>query len=133
MGDTIATALDTGLAINQSVRIINSGIAGVLDVDLHRVDLAAGDVLTLGVSDAVPYTFVRIFDATGAQVQAPVQFNPGSANGLLRFNAPATGSYYVGLSGYANTSYNPNQPNSGNNASYTGATTPSAWSGSVRA
>ena len=122
VGDTIATALDTTLAINQSVRI-NSGIAGVLDVDLQRVELAAGDVLTLGVSNAVPYTYVRIFDATGTQVQAPVQFNPGSANGLLRFTAPAGGTYYVGVSGYANTTYNPNLPNSGNNASYTGAYT----------
>ncbi|MEY2842731.1 MAG: hypothetical protein RI920_768, partial [Pseudomonadota bacterium] len=122
VGDTIATALNTGLAANQSVKV-NGGIGGALDVDLYRVDLAAGELLTLNLSNAELYGYLRIFNAAGTAVQTPVQFNPGSSNSLLRFTAPAANSYYIGVSGYANTSYNPSVVNSGNNASYTGAYT----------
>ena len=122
VGDTIATALNTGLTINQSIKI-NSGIGSVLDVDLHRVDLAAGDVLTLNVSNAVGYTYLRIFDAAGNEVLSPVFSNTGSANASTRFVAPSGGTFYVGVSGYANGSYNPKVASSGNNAGYLGGYT----------
>ena len=44
VGDTLASALNTALAANQSVKV-NAGIADALDVDLHRVDLLAGDAV----------------------------------------------------------------------------------------
>ncbi|MBX9717205.1 MAG: pre-peptidase C-terminal domain-containing protein, partial [Burkholderiaceae bacterium] len=122
VGDTIATALSTGLAVNQSIKI-NSGIAIGLDVDLHRVDLAAGDVLTLNISNAVGYTYLRIFDAAGNQVLSPVFNSPGSANASTRFVAPSGGAFYVGVSGYSNTTYDPKVAGSGNAAGYTGGYT----------
>ena len=122
MGDTLATALDTGLQANQSLKIV-SGIANALDVDLQRVDLAAGEVLTTNVSAATGYTYLRIFDAAGNMLSGPTLSNPGSANATNRFVAPAGSSYYVGISGYPNGSYNPGVAGSGSNAAYIGAYT----------
>jgi hypothetical protein len=120
VGDTLATALDVGLLANQSVSVAGS-IASGLDVDLYRVTLQAGDLLSFIVSGAANYTYVRVFDASGTQVDATRSANPGSANPTYVFTAPAGGSYYIGLSGYGNGTYSANTANSGSTSSYTGA------------
>ena len=123
VGDTLATALNPGLAANRSLKI-NAGIGNALDVDLVRLDLTAGDQITLNMANAASlYAFVRIFDATGTAVFGPSQTNPGSANAPQRWVAPSSGSFYIGISGYNNTTYNPNVAGSGTNAGYTGTYT----------
>ncbi|MDH3461143.1 MAG: hypothetical protein OEM00_09250, partial [Burkholderiaceae bacterium] len=121
VGDTLATALNPALGADQSVNVV-SNIANLLDVDLHRVDLNGGDQLTVNMSNAASlYAYARIFDAAGNQLQLLSQlFSPGSGNAPQSWVAPSTGIFYVGISGYSNTTYDPNVADSGNNASYTG-------------
>ena len=119
-GNTLATALNPGLGNNQSLRI-NASIATALDVDLYRIDLTAGDQLTLNLDNSGGlYDYVRIFDAAGTQLLLPPYFSPGNTNTPLRWTAPATGTFHVGISGYNNTTYDPTVPGSGRPADYTG-------------
>ncbi len=119
VGDTIATALDPGLNANQSVRIA-SGITTVQDVDLHKVQLNAGDQLSLNITASAGQTYLRIFNAAGTAVAGPNFFSAGSSNNAIRFVAPASGTYYVGVSGYNNGNYDPNTAGTGANGSAAG-------------
>jgi hypothetical protein len=121
-GDTLATAAAIAVPVDQ--RLVINGTAGDgaqagKDVDFYRVDLAAGNVLSVALDGSSNYTQVRVFDAAGNQLAAS-SFNPSGTPALL---APiiATGSYYVGVSGYGNTGYNPSTPGSGSSSFYTGA------------
>ena len=124
VGDTIAAALNS--ALNQDSQInISGAITAALDVDLYRVDLSAGDELALNMVNAGSlYAHLRIFNAAGAQLEEKSPyFSPGAANTALNWTAPAAGTYYIGISGYNNNSYNINTANSGNNGSYQGTYT----------
>jgi hypothetical protein len=121
-GDTLATAAAIAVPVDQ--RLVINGTAGDgaqagKDVDFYRVDLAAGNVLSVALDGSSNYTQVRVFDAAGNQLAAG-SFNPSGTPALL---APiiATGSYYVGISGYGNTGYNPGTAGSGSSSPYTGA------------
>jgi hypothetical protein len=112
IGDTLALALAPALGNNQSLRI-NSSIGGALaglDVDLVRVELTAGDVLNLLVS-GINSSRLRVFDANGVQLTA-TNFSAAPTT-PLRWVAPTGGTYYFGISGSGNTTYNPTIPGSG--------------------
>ncbi|WP_263539105.1 Ig-like domain-containing protein [Paucibacter sp. Y2R2-4] len=115
-GDTLSSALSTDLAPNQSLRI-NASIGSQLDVDLYRVELRAAEQITLSVSNNNP-VYLRLFDASGRELLNGYRWSGDSAS--LRWVAPTAGTYYIGISGYNNTAYNPNTANSGGNGSYTG-------------
>ena len=112
VGDTIALARNLGLAPDRLVVLhatVGDGAEGNKDVDMYRLDLAAGDVLAFGNPNGTPSVFTgyaRIFNAAGQQL-AGVGFGPGS------FEAPSAGAYYLGLSGWVNTAYDPNVAGSG--------------------
>ncbi|GIW92549.1 MAG: hypothetical protein KatS3mg110_0590 [Pirellulaceae bacterium] len=117
--DLVSTAVDTGLQGGADLfraqgRIgdnpnftVNPG----LDVDMVRLQLNAGDTIEVNVraqalgSPLDPV--VRLFDAAG--VQLGINDNaPGlGRDSRLLFTAPRAGTYYVGVSGAPNTSYNP--------------------------
>lgn len=118
VGDTLATALNPGLGLNQSVKITSS-IGSGLDVDLFRVDASAGDQLALSVTNNGPVT-LRIFDADGQALANASRWSNDST--VFNWTVQGTGSVYVGVSGYYNTSYDPRSANSGS-SSYTGAYT----------
>ena len=121
VGDTLAAAQALALATDSRITVnaaTNDGTQAGLDVDLYKITLAAGDQLTLNLTGST-YASVRVLDAAGAQL-ALQYFNPtGSAPLLVR--AATAGSYYVGVSGYGNVTYNPATANSGAASSYTGA------------
>ena len=56
-------------------------------------------------------TRMRVFDATGTQL---LTTNLAAGSAAQSFVAPASGSYYVGISATANTNYNPTAAGSGN-------------------
>ena len=126
VGDTTATAQNTGLGRNQSVAI-GGAITTALDVDLYRVELEAGERLSVNMVNATTpnlYANLRIFNSAGVlQVAKSPYFSPGGANEALDWWAPSGGTYYIGVSGYNNATYNINTANSGNNGSYTGTYT----------
>ena len=108
----------------------NNNLVQGLDVDLFAVDLQAGDVLEIDVDASNPDTpggidssldsVLRVFDADGNPVAqsdnaaAPGEaFVPGFVDPFIRFNVTASGTYYVGVSGPGNLSYDPDTPGSG--------------------
>lgn len=118
VGNTLSSALDLALGANQSLQVNSSigGALGTLDVDLYRLGLNAGDSLLLSSSGMS--NRIRIFDASGTQLTAQT-YNAGGTTAPLRWFAPATGTYYLGVSGSGNTGYDPKIEGSGS-ASSTG-------------
>jgi subtilisin family serine protease len=114
--DTIANArvftLDELFAIGGRVSgIIGDGSFGSRDIDFYGAQLEAGKTYTIDInarSLATPSTLdsvLRIFDANGRQMARNDDFNR-SHDSFLRFTPKTTGTYYVGVSGYRNSSYN---------------------------
>jgi hypothetical protein len=135
--DTLDSAVITNAQIGRNSRFVATGTIGDnttlgdnkdLDVDLFRLELQAGAIITVDV-DALEVgsrlaTAVALFDAEGDQLAVSVD-DPAAAltvenifrlvdvvvpedrreSGLdpvLRFRVPATGTYYVGISSLNN-------------------------------
>jgi hypothetical protein len=96
---------------------LGDGAQAGKDVDLYRVDLAAGDVLRISMNASF-YNHLRVFNAAGTALAD--QYLAPNGTAPLQFTAPAAGTYYVGVSGYLNAGYNPNQAGSGDDSGYTG-------------
>ncbi len=115
-GDTLAAAIPVAIAAGQRV-----GIDGVLennrDVDLYRVDLAAGETLAMLLSNH-PNSHLRVFAADGTEL-ADTYYGVGDS-APFSFTAIAGGSYWVGISAYYNTAYDPLVANSGTDGSFFG-------------
>jgi subtilisin family serine protease len=114
--DTIANAkiftLDELFALGGRVSgIIGDGSFGSRDIDFYGAQLEAGKTYTIDInarSLATPSSLdsvLRIFDANGRQLARNDDFNR-SHDSFLRFTPKTTGTYYVGVSGYRNSSYN---------------------------
>jgi subtilisin family serine protease len=126
-GDTLPRA-ESVVATTGSVTLasrIGDGPRGRRDVDLFRVNLAAGQRLTIDVaarSLATPSTldsYLRLFDSKGRQLAANDD-TPGTPDSSLSFTAPKAGVYYVGVSGSGNVTYRPSRAGSARTGS-TGA------------
>ena len=144
VGDHLASATPVALVVNHPIERsarIGDGIHGGADVDLYRVQLAAGQTLHADVdayyddagnriSDLDSY--LRIFDDNGDDVtegstddsydsysyrygyaQSPNDYGWGYADDYVAFTAPSTGVYYVGVSNQSNTAYDPMVAGSG--------------------
>ncbi|MAE65993.1 MAG: hypothetical protein CMJ18_17110 [Phycisphaeraceae bacterium] len=126
--DTIATAVGSGLGAGGAT-YFDAGVIGDhlaladlgLDVDLVRVDLVAGDRVTIDVDAASLGSaldpMLRLFDAQGGQLAVsddnPAPGEPFTTEPYIDFTASATGAYYVGISGFANVAYDPGIAGSG--------------------
>jgi len=120
VGDTMAASTQVTLAIGEEVVVaaeVGDGTHQDGDVDLYRINLAADDRLRLNLSGST-YTYLRVFDDTGAE-QAADYVSPNNTQPTL-FRAATTGTYYVGVSGYTNTLYDPTTDGSGQDSFYTG-------------
>lgn len=126
-GDTLPRAQSV-VATTGSIALastIGDGWRGRRDVDFFRVNLFAGQRLTIDVaarSLAAPSTldsYLRLFDSKGRQIAANDDTS-GTSDSSLSFTAPKAGVYYVGVSGSGNTSYKPSRAGSGRTGS-TGA------------
>lgn len=144
IGDTIAEAQATGLSAENSNVTIEAAINGNFfnsdrtrtdnteDVDMYSVELSTGDVLRLDVdarilSEDGPDSVLQVFDADGNVVAqsdddfAPDElFAPGRQDSYIEFTPDADGTYYVGVSSFANgefdfdnSPYDPNVAGSG--------------------
>jgi subtilisin family serine protease len=111
-GDSLATAAVIGIASGE-IRLagrVGDGAWGARDVDLYRVALVAGQTIVVDI-DAVVLaggstldSYLRLFDARGRQVAANDD-SGGTFDSYLARTVSATGTYYVGVSGYGNRSY----------------------------
>ena len=74
--------------------------------------MAAGSILTVDVdarslSPASPLdSYLRLFSDSGSQLAFNDDFN-GSLDSYLSFTVPTAGTYYIGVSSFNNSSYNP--------------------------
>ena len=96
--------------------------AGVLDVDMWAVDASAGEYLNIGIRRSgaeLLRSYLRLFDPAGNQVASNVTSGPEWNPFIGDFLVPTTGTYFVGVSGYDNTAYNPTVQASGQ-AGYVG-------------
>lgn len=115
-GEVIRVLQTSGVVAIEGM--IGDGEAAIRDVDLYQVSLEAGQMLLTDVNArSLPEgstldSFVRIFDATGRQL-AMNDDALGELDSYLRFRAPKTGVYYVGISGFGNAGYDPRRAGSG--------------------
>lgn len=98
----LRNAISLGAA-TQVRRLSNYTINPSTDVDMFRFTAAAGQRVTLAVtpaahSELAPY--LRLFDAAGRELAH-------SAGRTLTYRFAVRGTYYLGVSGQGNTSYNP--------------------------
>lgn len=126
--DSIATA--TPLVLNASggaelaELVLGDGATPTLDVDLFRVfasgpALISAQVTSRSLAGIVRLdTYVRLFDASGIQLAANDNFN--GLDGRIQFFVPAAGQYYIGVSSFPNTVYDPNTAGSGSPGQTTG-------------
>ena len=123
-GDTIATAAVVGIT-SGALRLsgqVGDGLDGSRDVDLYRVTLAAGQTLVIDIDaqslsgSSTLDSYLRVFNAAGRQL-ASNDDAAGSLDSYLSVRATIAGTYYVGVSGYGNSSYNPSRAASGNRGS----------------
>ena len=111
-GDTIGSAMRIPEIVGE-VRIsgmIGDGRYRNRDVDLYRVTLAANQRMTIDIDarslsgSSTLDSYVRVFDASGRQVAANDDAD-GSLDSYIVVNTTRAGVYYVGVSGYGNSSY----------------------------
>jgi len=130
--DTIASAIGLSFANTSTLyqtAHVTEYLANGDDVCLNRIGLNAGDIVTASVNTA-PYgggldSYLRIFQDMGVQGMGGSSVRQIASNDNfqgkdagLTFQAPATGSYYVGISSFDNTAYNPLLADSGSGSSH---------------
>jgi hypothetical protein len=128
--DELTVATDTGIGGGEQGEYRGSGAIGdnprvlinrSLDVDLFRMSLMKGDVVTFDV-DIVGFSVwnpaMRLFDGNGNQLEAsdnePAPGEPADTfEPYLELTAPASGVYYIGVSASDNLAYDPSEEESG--------------------
>ncbi len=91
---------------------------------LYAVHLTAGQQLTVnvvGLGENSFDSFLRLFDAGGREVAFNDDANTNTTDSSQHFYAPATGTYYIGVSSFDNRSYDPTQAGSGSGGTGAGA------------
>jgi hypothetical protein len=92
--------------------IIGDGRFGIRDVDMYRVRVRAGQRLVIDIdAQNLPGgssldSVVRVFDARGRQVAANDDHGE-SLDSRLVIRPRRAAFFYIGVSGYGNTRYNP--------------------------
>jgi subtilisin family serine protease len=124
VGDTIRQAFRVAQTTGDVILpgIIGDGRFGSRDVDIYRVRVAAGQTLVVETfAQRLPGgssldTYLRVFDARGRQLGANDDHG-GTLDSRLVIRARTTGWFFIGVSGFGNSRYNPTRAGSGRNGS----------------
>ncbi len=116
---TLATATLVG-PISSTAFAVSASIDPETDVDLYRFTVSAGQLVDFNINTPLNGpgglgTYIRLFNSQGFQLA----FNddaaaPAEALGFdsyLRYTFPTAGTYYLGVSNFNNTNYNPTTGN----------------------
>ncbi len=113
--DTLAVATPINASVSGGVRIsgqtLGNGTFGALDVDLYRLNLTApGQISAEVIARRRPGgssldSYLRLFNALGQELVSNDQFAGFDAGVDFFVNTP--GTYYLGVSGFGNSNYNP--------------------------
>ena len=116
--DTLGEATDTGLTGEGSATFsahVGDGLQQLLDVDLWALDVMGGATITADIdaqSIGSPLDpILRLFDANGTQLAMNDDTN--GLDSFISFNIATTGTYYFGVSGWSNFTYDPHTPGTG--------------------
>jgi hypothetical protein len=113
--DTLGTAYSLSFDSHEQA-LVAGFLADDNQVDLYKAQLHAGDRITAAVqaySVSNPLdSGLRAFDQNGNQIAFNDDGN-GNRDPLLTFIAPADGTYYIGVSSFADYGYDPNVAGSG--------------------
>ncbi len=129
-GDSLTSAMALNLGLGSLYKhnaTIGDGSYPTKDVDLYSVSLTSGQRLTTVVAAQAPEeggslsamdSYLRIFDSTGTQLTynddgANPFTGSSTADSSLKFVAPSTGLFYIGVCGYGTQFYNPSTEGSG--------------------
>ncbi|MBA2115003.1 putative Ig domain-containing protein [Bremerella alba] len=112
-------------------RTQGNGSYGENDVDMYSLDLTSGERVVIDIDsldDPDGYggygggidTLLRVFDASGNEVASNLRVATGYSDPQLTFEAPSTGTYYIGVSSAQNAVYDPYVADSGPHDPYLG-------------
>ncbi|MFZ4732674.1 MAG: DVUA0089 family protein, partial [Pirellulales bacterium] len=123
--DTLAEATPLGAII--ATRTVSGAVGDPLDVDLFSFSVAAGQRVSFDIdrpAGSALDSFLRLFDSTGTPLAAndngPTMGEVASNEAFVMFTFETAGTYFLGVSGSPNTSYNP-VSGTGDRAGSTGA------------
>ncbi len=114
--DTFATAISIG-PVTSSPSTINSRIAVDTDVDVIRFSVVSGATVDFNIDTSINGpgglgSYIRLFASSGLQLafnddgRAPGENSLGF-DAYLRYTFSFNGTYYLGISNYNTTQYNP--------------------------
>ncbi len=119
--DTLANAEVLTFAASGSASFsgltLGDGSRAGLDVDLFRIDIPRGGLIRADIDaqsragGSTLDSYLRLFDGQGNEIANNDQFD--GTDSLIDFFVSTGGSYYIGVSGFPNTSYDPNVAGSG--------------------
>jgi len=128
--DTLANATPVPFTASGKATLtgatIGDGLFTNLDVDLYRIDIPSGGLITANIlakqlpSPSPLDSYLRLFDANGEELAFNDQFN--GADSRIEFFVTTAGTYYVGVSGFSNSKYDPEEGGSGESQSLGGYT-----------
>jgi subtilisin family serine protease len=131
IGDILAAAASLSPAPSTVVQgTIGDGINKSRDVDLFKIVVAAGQTLTLDIDaqtlapKSTLDSVVRLFDADGRLVASndnDTRSGAMSRDSFLSWKAVSGGTFFVGVSGFGNSAYDPRTATAGRRAGSTGA------------
>ena len=118
--DTLATATTVLLTPGVPTQF-SDGIEPLGDRDFYKVTLAAGDTITADIDAATISSrldsYLRLFKANGTnadEIDNNDDDPSGSVDSFLKYTAVASGTYYIGVSGFGtNPAYDPTVADSG--------------------
>ena len=115
--NTIAEAIDSGVSSTEErSKVLSGEVNPESDVDIYKFQLDRGKRVTLDINaatiDSDLDSFLRLFDSEGNELitnddDTAAPDRGTSADSLVEFTAASTGDYYVGVSSFANFSYDP--------------------------
>lgn len=114
--DIISDANDSGVSSSGTrSTILNGSISPNNDVDLYQFQANSGEGILLDVDSAEFNSgldsILRLFDANGNELavsdDTPAPGEPFTVDSYIGFQTNTTGDYFVGVSSFANFSYDP--------------------------
>jgi hypothetical protein len=113
IGDIFSTAENTGLGAGQFQldTLIGDGLYGNEDVDMYKLSVVGGTMLTAETSlppgGTAMDTVLRLFDSN-RQLAINDDIVPRvNLYSRIQYTFSSSGTYYIGVSGYPNSAYNP--------------------------
>ncbi|MEL7474279.1 MAG: S8 family serine peptidase, partial [Planctomycetota bacterium] len=117
LGLAVPVSFDQGGVASFERLAVGDGIQGALDVDLFVIDVPAAGLITAEVvaqRQALPSALdaqLRLFDINGNEIASNDQFF--GADPFINFFVATDGVYYLGVSGFGNSAYDPELSGSG--------------------